>query len=174
MPPETKVPPRHRAAIRLIRVLIILMIVGVPAALALKSVKGRAVWLYPTGRAGSCNFGQSLEAAELGYRQFMESQAIYKRAKIIERDPSGFNRVDTRVDFIKMDIEGAEPNAVRGARETIGRFKPRMALCLYHRAHDPIQIPKEVRAIVPEYLFSVQGNMFSDRITAEVGHFRVP
>ena len=31
-----------------------------------------------------------------------------------------------KVDFIKMDIEGAEPNAIQGGRETIRKFQPRM------------------------------------------------
>ena len=38
-----------------------------------------------------------------------------------------------RVDFIKMDIEGAEANALAGARETISRFKPRLAITAEHK-----------------------------------------
>lgn len=49
-----------------------------------------------------------------------------------------------RVDFIKMDIEGAEVRAVRGARKTIARDHPRMALCAYHRPSDPVELPKAV------------------------------
>lgn len=46
-----------------------------------------------------------------------------------------------RVDFIKFDIEGAEIPALEGARETIERFRPRMALCLYHKWDDVLTIP---------------------------------
>ena len=42
-----------------------------------------------------------------------------------------------RVDFIKMDIEGAERQALRGAVDTIARFKPRLAVCSYHMQDDP-------------------------------------
>jgi FkbM family methyltransferase len=56
-----------------------------------------------------------------------------------------------RVDYIKMDIEGAEQQAVLGARETLRRFRPRMALCTYHRAEDPERIPELVRAAWPGY-----------------------
>ncbi len=50
-----------------------------------------------------------------------------------------------RVDFIKMDIEGAEQNALRGARATLERFHPRMALSAYHRPEDPQRIPELVK-----------------------------
>jgi FkbM family methyltransferase len=38
----------------------------------------------------------------------------------------------SRVDFIKMDLEGAEPKAVAGAYETIRQFHPNMAVRVYH------------------------------------------
>ena len=56
-----------------------------------------------------------------------------------------------RVDFIKMDIEGAEPRAIVGGRETIARWHPRMALCTYHAPDHPQKIPELVRAAWPGY-----------------------
>lgn len=38
----------------------------------------------------------------------------------------------TRLDFIKVDIEGAEEEAIRGARRTIERFKPKWSISSYH------------------------------------------
>jgi FkbM family methyltransferase len=37
-----------------------------------------------------------------------------------------------RVNFIKMDIEGAEPNALRGARQTIAAYRPQMSIATEH------------------------------------------
>ena len=51
-----------------------------------------------------------------------------------------------RVDFIKMDIEGAEVKALNGGRQTIARFHPRMALSAYHQDDHPVEVPKAVRA----------------------------
>ena len=51
-----------------------------------------------------------------------------------------------RVDFIKMDIEGAEPRALFGGRETIAKYHPRMALCTYHAPDHPKKVPELVRA----------------------------
>lgn len=50
-----------------------------------------------------------------------------------------------QVSFIKMDIEGAEVRAIRGGRQTIARFRPRMALSAYHDVADPIEVPKAVQ-----------------------------
>jgi FkbM family methyltransferase len=41
-----------------------------------------------------------------------------------------------RVDFIKMDIEGAEFDALQGARQTIIQHRPDLALCVYHSVAD--------------------------------------
>jgi len=51
-----------------------------------------------------------------------------------------------RVDFIKMDIEGAEPRALIGGRQTIAKYHPRMALCTYHAPDHPTKVPELVRA----------------------------
>jgi FkbM family methyltransferase len=59
-----------------------------------------------------------------------------------------------RVDFIKMDIEGAEPKAVVGATETIRKFRPRLALSAYHFRNDPMDLLVGVRNIVPTYWVS--------------------
>ncbi|MGD0200488.1 MAG: FkbM family methyltransferase [Bryobacteraceae bacterium] len=56
-----------------------------------------------------------------------------------------------RVDFIKMDIEGAEPNALRGARQTLGSWHPRLALSSYHRPGHPRELPELVRQAWPGY-----------------------
>jgi FkbM family methyltransferase len=50
-----------------------------------------------------------------------------------------------RVDYIKMDIEGAEQKALIGGRQSIAKFHPRLALSTYHRPDDPEKIPELVR-----------------------------
>lgn len=46
-----------------------------------------------------------------------------------------------RVDFIKLDVEGAELATLRGAQDTIARHRPKLALSVYHRLEDFVSIP---------------------------------
>jgi len=56
-----------------------------------------------------------------------------------------------RVDFIKMDIEGGEVDALRGADETLRKFAPRLAISVYHRPHDLPDIVTLILQACPDY-----------------------
>lgn len=56
-----------------------------------------------------------------------------------------------KVDFIKMDIEGAEPNALRGGKETITKYHPHLAMSVYHQPDHPVTIPKIINEIWSGY-----------------------
>lgn len=56
-----------------------------------------------------------------------------------------------RVDFLKMDIEGAERHALEGGRRMLARSRPRMAICIYHRPDDAAVIPRVVLDANPHY-----------------------
>lgn len=57
------------------------------------------------------------------------------------------NKGITKLDFIKLDIEGAEINALQGAVESICKYRPRLAISIYHRVDDIIKIPKFIRSL---------------------------
>lgn len=56
-----------------------------------------------------------------------------------------------RVTFIKMDIEGAEAKALLGARQIITEQKPKLAICVYHKPEDIIELPALVLGMRPDY-----------------------
>lgn len=45
-----------------------------------------------------------------------------------------------RIDFLKLDVEGSEIDALRGAVSSLHRFRPKLALSIYHRPDDFFQI----------------------------------
>jgi FkbM family methyltransferase len=56
-----------------------------------------------------------------------------------------------RIDFVKLDIEGAELAALNGAKSSILEFKPKLAVSLYHRPNDIFEIVHYVRTQFPFY-----------------------
>lgn len=58
-----------------------------------------------------------------------------------------------KVDFIKMDIEGAELNALKGAEETLRLFRPNLAISIYHRDVDFVEIPEYLKNLGLRYEF---------------------
>lgn len=61
-----------------------------------------------------------------------------------------------KVDFIKMDIEGAEPFAVKGATDTIVKFKPKLAIAVYHKLSDFYTIAQYIQSLDLGYKFYFQ------------------
>jgi FkbM family methyltransferase len=69
------------------------------------------------------------------------------------------------VTFIKMDIEGAELNALKGAEKTIIKHKPKLAICIYHKPEDVWEIPNLLLDFVPDYKFYIRHYSFNDTET---------
>lgn len=61
-----------------------------------------------------------------------------------------------RVNFIKMDIEGAELAALHGAADTLVRDQPKVAVSLYHLPVDFITIPQFLASLLPDYDFHLE------------------
>jgi FkbM family methyltransferase len=58
--------------------------------------------------------------------------------------------------FIKADIEGMELAMLHGAKETIRKYKPKMALSIYHNPAHIIEIAEYVNCLAPEYCMAVR------------------
>jgi FkbM family methyltransferase len=56
-----------------------------------------------------------------------------------------------RLTYVKMNIEGAEVDALRGGQRTIRKWRPRLAISVYHRPTDLWRIPQLVRELDPGY-----------------------
>lgn len=56
-----------------------------------------------------------------------------------------------RIDFIKMDIEGSEYYALKGAKKVIETFHPKLAICVYHKKDDFYKLPLFMKKLYPKY-----------------------
>jgi FkbM family methyltransferase len=80
---------------------------------------------------------------------------------------------DSPVSLIKMDIEGAEYDALRGGRAIIQRDLPVLAICVYHTQSDIWRIPLLIRSMYPDYQFflrSYDGDGFQTVLYAVPPH----
>ncbi len=64
--------------------------------------------------------------------------------------------VKERITYLKMDVEGAELETLKGARRLICDSKPRIAVCIYHKPEDMTKIPLYIKSLVPEYRMYVR------------------
>jgi FkbM family methyltransferase len=55
------------------------------------------------------------------------------------------------IDFVKLDIEGSECAALKGAQNTLQQHAPKLAISLYHRLNDFFEIPIMLKTINPQY-----------------------
>ena len=54
-----------------------------------------------------------------------------------------------QIDFLKIDTEGYEANILKGAAETIKKYKPIIAMSAYHKPEDKIELPAVLNSIAP-------------------------
>lgn len=102
-------------------------------------------------------YGVSSENAEIHFVSGDSSSAISSQTKGQTELVTGkVKKLDEilageKVTFIKMDIEGAEMGALKGAEHIIKSQKPALAVCIYHSPYDMLKIPQYIKKLVPEY-----------------------
>lgn len=56
-----------------------------------------------------------------------------------------------KATFIKMDVEGAELDSLKGAEKTIKQYKPKLAIAIYHKPEDILEIPQFILSCREDY-----------------------
>ena len=87
-------------------------------------------------------------------------------AKFINLDTYVLKKDLPRVDYIKLDIEGAELDMLHGAAQTIKTFKPKMAISAYHKPEDMWTLATYIKSLRPDYEFKFRhyGLDFTDYV----------
>lgn len=78
---------------------------------------------------------------------FDKTEGLDEVVKTITIDDFCDREKIAKIDFIKMDIEGAEMNALKGAKKTIEKFKPKLAITNYHSIEDFVDIPLWINSL---------------------------
>jgi FkbM family methyltransferase len=104
-------------------------------------------------RVEAINAGLHREKAALRFRNDASRGAIFTQDGEASIDVVSLDEVlaGKRASYIKMNIEGAEIDALHGARKTIARWLPKLAISVYHRPSDLWRIPQLVRQLSPHY-----------------------
>ncbi|ODR46792.1 hypothetical protein BEI59_23890 [Eisenbergiella tayi] len=82
----------------------------------------------------------------------------------IGKDSIDTIKIDTllecnRASYIKMNIEGSEVAALKGAAYTIKTYKPKMAIMGYHKTSDLWEVPLLMKQYRPDYIIHLRSYM---------------
>jgi len=95
---------------------------------------------------------------------FVQSGIQSSISKDISENSVAINTIDNfcnlnscEVNYIKADIEGYEIELIKGAKESIKKFKPKIAITVYHKENNYLEIKSFLKNIVPEYNFKIKG-----------------
>lgn len=105
-----------------------------------------------------------------GHLRFMETGSISSHASDQGNTQVDTIKLDDEVDkltFLKMDIEGFEVNALKGASRLLRENKPRVAACVYHYADDLLDVVEQLEQAVDNYNYRLRqhnGSYYYDLI----------
>lgn len=89
------------------------------------------------------------------------SSSLNSKGDIVEVKKLDDLLSDEKITLIKIDVEGAELDTLKGLTEIIKTQKPKMAVCIYHLMEDIISIPEYLLELVPEYRIKVRQHVDS-------------
>lgn len=104
------------------------------------------------------NYGLGIKKSEIRYITADTASRVNEDngnaiGKIIDIDTYVLENDIAKVDYIKLDVEGSELDALKGAYKTISMFKPKMAISVYHNQEDLWTIAHYIKSIRSDYKF---------------------
>jgi len=79
--------------------------------------------------------------------------------------------INEKVTFLKMDIEGAEQKALFGAKNIIKKYRPKMAISIYHSPDDIFKIPKLIFSISEKDKYNIYLRHYTESIYETIMFF---
>ncbi len=121
-------------------------------------LKVKSKFLNNDERIEIVNKGLWSDARTLSFAENDGSSCLYdKGAEVVEVvSLDQYMQGREKVSFIKMDIEGAEMEALKGAKKTIIEDSPNLAICIYHKDEDILEIPNYILELNPNYTLYIR------------------
>lgn len=143
--------------------------------LAKQNLSGHKNVKYIAKGTSDCD-GRVNVSQSLGVMKTIESEVFFdggagESFEVCKLDTLLESKEIQKVDFLKMDIEGAEYQSLKGAKKLIERDKPIMAVCVYHKWDDIITIPEYVCNLKCGEDYSLFLRHYSDNQTETVCYF---
>lgn len=85
------------------------------------------------------------------YSEDSSSRTDASGTRVVSADSLDHLLEGVPVTYLKMDVEGMECPALRGARKVIQTYRPKLAICAYHSNSDMIRVPELILELNPEY-----------------------
>ncbi|HET6449032.1 MAG TPA: FkbM family methyltransferase [Conexibacter sp.] len=115
----------------------------------LAPVAGETVWVRDTVSAGAQMQGELPPGDDPHGRETVALRTETIDA-LVERGAL------PRVDFLKVDVEGADVGVLEGAAQTLVEQRPRLALACYHKPDDLVRIPDLIAELGLAYRWYLQ------------------
>jgi len=117
-----------------------------------EEIANKLVSVFPYALGGTSKTAKLETAEDHLFNSYLSNNGI--EIKIVALDDIINHET---VDFIKMDIEGSEMDAIEGARETISKYKPRLSIAVYHQLENAHKVCTLLRRIRPDYQIKYRG-----------------
>lgn len=112
------------------------------------------LWSHKTALSFQGNTGQLSHIAPEGGDTRIECVTL---DDVVNETPCLWNEDGSlKQMFIKLDVEGTELKALQGSEGVIKKYAPKLAVCIYHRPHDLIEIPAYLKRLQPNYEFYIR------------------
>lgn len=110
--------------------------------------------IYPYGIADKSNVLKLVQRENVPTSNKLvdADDAVGTEIKVVSIDEF----IDEPIHFLKADIESFEYKLLIGAEQTIKKYRPKLAICIYHNGVDFFQIPRLIKKMVPEYHIAVR------------------
>lgn len=102
--------------------------------------------MYAGINCHTLNFGLWNKAEKIGFSSGVQAASHVEAAGTEQIEMRSVDEVmqGNKVSFIKLDVEGCEMEAIKGAEDTIKTYCPRLAVCVYHKPEDIFDIPMAI------------------------------